>query len=452
MLGSILLNPMVGNVLSMAVGCSMVGLAGYGLLNREDNENKVCNYKELKDLLGEGISCSKNVRLSVKQSNTHVLMVMPSDAGKTRRVIMQNVNKLKNCSIVATDPCREIEKTCKTNKQKIIFNPFSEDSVGYDPLANCKSEFEVKEIANVILLNGMNSYSSKNSASNQEDFVAMALPLLKAYMIMNWHTKQYTFDEMIKRVCILPIEPKFETDEDGNTKVYASIQYDIYQSKIKSAIEEYQSFKQVLDSHGSLSSIRIVMNSCLQVFFDENVSKMMQKKSLNIEDIRKNESILYIQVPEHHSRYFSPLVATLLTQMFNYFLENDGLQIYALIDEMANIGIIPEISRLLSTARKHKLSILGAIQSLTQFQTLYGDLEGKQLKELFKTVLIAGGLKDSADYISNLLGTKEQKENGTTYTKPLMTADQIRRLKKDEMLIICNNKRPVLDEMMDIVV
>jgi hypothetical protein len=67
LLGSILLNPMVGNALSMLVGCSMVGIAGYGLLNREDNENKVCNYKELKDLLGEGICCSEHIRLSVKQ-------------------------------------------------------------------------------------------------------------------------------------------------------------------------------------------------------------------------------------------------------------------------------------------------------------------------------------------------------------------------------------------------
>jgi type IV secretion system protein VirD4 len=451
MLESILLNPMVGNALSMLVGCSMVGIAGYGLLNREDNDNKVCNYKELKDLLGDGICCSKNVRLSVKQSLEHVLMIMPSGAGKSKKVIAHNINKLKNCSIVITDPSSELEKTCKTNKQKIILNPFSEDSVGYDPLANCKSEFEVRKLANVILMNGMKTYSSNSEASNTQDFIGMATPLFTAYMLMNYHTKQYTFDELIKNICTLPIEHKQVTKENGETIVYASISYDIVESGVESAITEFKSFRQILGANASLSSVRITMNSCLQVFFDENVKKILRKPSLDISKIRQQETILYIQIPEHHSSYFSPLVATLLTQMFNYFLENDGLQIYALIDEMANIGIIPEISRLLSTARKHKLSILGAIQSLSQFQTLYGDLEGKQLTELFKTVLIAGGLKDSAEYISNLLGTKEQKENGMIQIKPLMTADQIRRLKKNEMLIICNNKRPVLDEMMDIV-
>jgi type IV secretory pathway TraG/TraD family ATPase VirD4 len=55
-------------------------------------------------------------------------------------------------------------------------------------------------------------------------------------------------------------------------------------------------------------------------------------------------------------------------------------------------------------------------------------------------------------YISDLLGTTECKEKDTTRTKPLMTSDEIRRMDRDDMLIICNNKRPVIDKMMDIVV
>jgi hypothetical protein len=33
-----------------------------------------------------------------------------------------------------------------------------------------------------------------------------------------------------------------------------------------------------------------------------------------------------------------------------------------------------------------------------------------------------------------------------------MSADEIRRMDKNDMLIICDNKRPVIDKMMDIVV
>jgi type IV secretory pathway TraG/TraD family ATPase VirD4 len=67
---------------------------------------------------------------------------------------------------------------------------------------------------------------------------------------------------------------------------------------------------------------------------------------------------------------------------------------------------------------------------------------------LFKTILVTGGLRESAEYISNIIGTIEEKE--TKQNKPLMTPDEVRRLDRDEMLIICNNKRPVKDYMLDI--
>jgi len=333
---------------------------------------------------------------------------------------------------------------CHTNKKKYILNPFSNKTIGYNPLLNCKNEFEVRKIATVILLNGMNSQNSKNSGSNQADFIGMATPLLTAYMLFNYHTKKYSFADMVKNICTMPIVPI----KDNNI---LSIYQEIMTSGVESAIVEMKSFLQVMGSVGTLSSIRIVMNSSLKVFMDSNVKKIFTRPNINLSDIRKTESIVYIQIPEQHADYFSPLVATFLTQMFDNYLENDGLQIFIILEEMCNIGIIPSLCKLLSTARKHNISIVAAIQSLTQLTAVYGELEGKELTELFKTMLVCGGLRDSTEYISNLLGTKEITEKGIKRTIPLMTPDEIRRMDKDEMLIICNNKRPVLDKMMDIV-
>lgn len=427
----------------LLLGASSIAFASYGFITKvttKDNSNKICNYTELKSLMGNGVLLSENVRLSVKQSNTHILMIAPSDSGKSRRFAMHNVNRLQNCSMVVTDPSCEIERTCKPNKKTYILNPFSENTVGYDPLQSCRSEFEVRKIAKVILMNGMNS-SMDNSKSNQADWINMSTPLLTAYMLMNYHTKKYTFDAMIKNICTMPILPIKD-------KPVMSILQEIADSKVESAILEMQAFIQVMGAVQTLSSIRTVMNTCLQLFFDSNLKKVFHRENFDISKLRKEESVIYIQIPEHHSDYFSPLVATFLTQMYDYLLENNGLQIYCIYDEMANIGIIPNICNLLSTIRKHSVSIVGAIQSLTQLSTLYGELKGKELQELFKTLIICGGLRGSADHISDILGTKE--EDGKP--KPLMTSDEIRRMDKNEILIICNNKRPVIDKMMRIVV
>lgn len=437
---------MVGGI----IGLSLIAYATYEMLKQNDNTNDICKSKELKSLMGDGIKISSNVRLSVKQSNTHILMVAPSESGKSRRFVMQNVNSLSNCSMVVTDPSGEIASTCKPTQKKYILNPFSEETIGYDPLSNCKDEFEVRKIANVILLNGMNATSDKNK-TNQKDWVGMATPLLKAYMLMNYYTKKYTFDELIRRICTMPLMPEQVKDKNGKDVVIQSIFNEIVTSGVESAITEILAFKQVIAARETLSSIRTVMNTCLQVFLDKNLKKVFRKPNLDLSQIRKEESIVYIQIPEHHSEYFSPLIATFLTQMFDKYLENDGLQMYFIFDEFANIGIIPNICKLLSTARKHCMSIIAAIQSINQLNTLYGEAQAKELVELFKTLVVCGGLKDSAEYVSNLLGTRVEFRKESRYTTPLMTPDEIRRLSKDDVLIVCNNKRPVIDRMMDIV-
>jgi type IV secretion system protein VirD4 len=430
----------------LIVGVAMCGYALYGMWDSDNTNNDICNFKELNNLMGDGIQCSKHIRLSVKQSNTHILAIMPSESGKSRCIMMPNVNSLKNCSIICTDPSGEIAKTCKTNKKTYILNPFRNDTIGYDPLKNCRSEFEVRKIANVILTNGMNAYGNKDSKGSQQgDWIGMATPLFTAYMLMNYHTKRFTFDELVKRICTLPIVPIKD-------KPIPSIVQDIFESKVESAITELNSFLQVMAASQTLASIRTVMNTCLQLFLDSNLKKIFNRPNIDIAKIRQEESIIYIQIPEHHADYFSPLTATFLTQMFDYLAENDGLQVFCLFDEFTNVGIVPSISKLLSTLRKHCVSIVAAIQSLNQLYTLYGELQGKEISELFKTVLVCNGLKDSAEYVSNLLGVKEYKEKEVTQTKPLMIADEIRRLDKDKILIICNNKRPVIDQMMDIVV
>lgn len=425
-------------LLTTLLGLSFIGVCGLMFINDSTN-NKICSSNELKNIKGDGIKCSKNVQISVNQSNEHVLMIAPSGVGKSRNFMMPNINGLDNCTIICTDPSGEIEKTCQTNKKTYIFNPFSKNSVGYNPLENCKNEFEVRKLAKIILKNG--SVSTDKSNGNQQEWIEMATPLLTAYMLYNYHTKSYKFNDMIQSLCTSPIMAKKQV----------SILDEIMGSDIDSAKLELMSFLQVMNAQQTLSSIRAVLNSCLQVFFDENLDNVFSKPNLDLNKLRKEESILYIQIPERHAEYYSPLTATLMTQLFDSLIDNDGLQVYMLFDEFTNIGYIDSMTKILSTCRKRRISIVAAIQSIIQLKRVYGEIDGTEIQELFKTILVGNGLKDSAEYISNILGIVTVGEKTKT-TKQLMTADEIRRLNKDEMLIICNNKRPVLDKMLEMVV
>lgn len=405
-------------------------MAGIAITN--PSEDKLHTHKELRDIKGDGITVSRHVRLSVNQCNEHILMVAPSGSGKSRRFIMPNVNILKNCSIVVTDPSGEIQKTCNHSKYEYILNPFSSDSIGYDPLMCCRSEFEVRKIAKVILANGM----SKSENGHQQEWVDMATPLLTSYMLANYTTKKYSFDRLVHNICTKNILPTKRHPED-------SILHEILDSGNMAAKAEFDSFLQVMGANQTLSSIRIVMNTCLQMFMDSTISHIFRKPSFDFSKLRKEQAILYIQVPERHSEYYSPLTATLLTQMIDCLLDTSGNQIYMMLDEFTNIGKIPDMCKLLATARKHELSIVAAIQSLTQLYRVYGDVEGKELHELFKTTLVCSGLRDSAEYISKIIGTHKVNK----HLEPIMTEDEIRTMNKEDVIVICSNKKPIKDKL-----
>jgi type IV secretion system protein VirD4 len=284
----------------------------------------------------------------------------------------------------------------------------------------------------------------------QKEWIDMSTNLITGFMLMNFAKKRYTFNQMMQLICTAPIYvpiPKEEEIEEKKAKneeidIPYSLYYDVMVSGVKSAQEEMESFMAGYQAQSTVGSIRMVLNTVAKLFRKEVVTRLIDKPSIDFKKFREEESILFIQIPERHADFFKPIVATLITQLIDVLLDNDGLQVYMLLDEFSNIGKIPSFAKLLSTARKHRLSIFVFVQSLMQLERTYGN-DGKEIRELFKTLLLTGGLKDSTEYFSKLIG----KDNED---KPLMSEEELRMMDEDEMIIICNNKRPVKDYMLDI--
>jgi type IV secretion system protein VirD4 len=423
-------------LLALTVAACIAGF-GYLALNpaNKPNTSKIASHSELSSLKGDGLIISENVRLSRKYSNEHALVVMPTGAGKTRRIAMPNVRNLKNCSLVVTDPKCEIARECITDKKTMILNPYNSNTVGYDILENCNNTTEVRKYAKVLLVNGnlANQILTGASAGSEAvEWLQKATPLLNAYMIYNYYMKRYKFHEMVQRLVSAPLK---------------EIGQEIMNSNVTEAKIEFQSFIQIAGSPVTLSCIRNVLLTNLQLFLDSSINNLMSRPSIDLNKLRDEETILYIQIPERDAAYFSPLTAVLVTQILDRLMDNeDGLQTYLILDEMANIGKINGLSQTLSTCRSRRVSILGCIQSLGQLELVYNS-ESKVLTELFKTVVFSGGLKDSSEYASELVGLGKFHKNNDTYVDKLMSSDAIRRLKDDELLIICGNKNPVIDKM-----
>lgn len=396
--------------------------------------NKLCSPWEIFDYTGtRGILISKRVRLSRKYSNENALMISPIGGGKTSRFIKHNVKGITDATLVVTDPSEDIERDVARDDVPVYrLRPLDPDnSVGFDPLFNCKNSSQVRDVMETLLMNGVGE-------GELDEWVGMALPLLNAYAIWNFKHKKMSFTQMIDNLVTLPLEMRVsETKVNKN-----SLEYHMAASGDREVITELKAFMKVKSAPQTMSCIRNTLTMGLRMFRDENVKKLCAKKPFDMSVLRREKCILYIQVPERHAEYLSPLVAVFLEQMITLCLdEPEGVPIQLVLEEFCNIGKVPNMRTLIATGRRYGVSTMACIQSLAQLREVYGEGQAEILLECFKTIMITGGLKGSTKYFSDLAGKDSEGES-------ILTETEIRRLGKNKVLIFSQNKRVVKDTMM----
>ena len=136
---------------------------------------------------------------------------------------------------------------------------------------------------------------------------------------------------------------------------------------------------------------------------------------------------------------------------------------YIILDEMNNIGVIPDFGRRLSTIRSRALQVLMACQNLPQIQNRYPNNLWAELLGNADTQLMLGCTDDvTAEFISARSGDMTVEVNSTQTTRQsiavaqmiplyryteglgrrrLLTPDEVLRLPNDQVLIIIRGQK-----------
>jgi type IV secretion system protein VirD4 len=384
-----------------------------------------------------GLKLSTNKRLSEKASQEHIIIIAPTGAGKTTSLYIPNLleDNLKGSLIIA-DPKGELYKLThkyqeSIGRKTILYKPL-EGKIEYNPLKECKTNSEVYQLAQNLLINGALSIELQTGKkSGGVEWLQMAQSLLTAALL---------YSDTIQNALKLIINNTTETlDQIFNDCENEAIQ------------TQYNAFKMCLDSPKTMASIKITISSSLQLFLDD---LRINKSSFSAETLREQPTALYISYPENKANYLAPLMACIYSQLIDKLIDsyNDAaIPIHFLVDEWANQGQWSNMSQNISTSRSRKVSFVLCVQSISQIKQIYGQDIALSILNNCKTKIILPGLSDisTLEYISKLCGEEEilvQQEGRKVKTKKLLfTIDEIRRLKDDELLIISKNFRPIIE-------
>jgi type IV secretion system protein VirD4 len=162
---------------------------------------------------------------------------------------------------------------------------------------------------------------------------------------------------------------------------------------------------------------------------------------------------------------YSQLFNLLCDRADNEFRGRLPVHVRCLLDEFANIGMIPNFEKLIATIRSREISVSVILQAESQLKAVYKDNTDTVIGNCDTQLFLGGKEKSTLESISKMLGKEtidsyntsksggSQKSNSTSYQKmgrELMTMDEIATMDGSMCILQIRGERPFLSKKFDI--
>lgn len=454
--------------------------------------------------------------------NKNVLLLGGPGSGKTRYNIKPALMQL-NSSYVLTDPkattipetgtlfvgdgrrplpdeCKfplkqdlyEYTQTAHGVEKKLIAKPGTllpyeviiinlkdfDSSMKYNPLSYMRKGKDILKLVNVLMKN-----TEGEGAQKGEDFWIKAEQLfynaLFAYLFYECEPEERTIPNLINLVDHAkakeddeeyksPLDMLFEELETGTQYNQETGEWEQVAPPQPNhfAVRQYKKFKQAAGK--TLKSILISCSARLGPFDLEELRDLLSADELELDKIGDRPTVFYMALPDTDSTFrFIP--AMCFYQMFDLLVEhadNDcggklPIPVQCLFDEFANLGVIPDFDKLITTLRSRGISAEIVLQNPGQLDRDY-DKAARIIKGACDTTIyLGGGDTETCEEISKRCGkatianysvTTNQgpqrtwSNNDQIIQRDLLTPDEVDRLDREQCLVFISGTYPRLTD------
>jgi type IV secretion system protein VirD4 len=202
-------------------------------------------------------------------------------------------------------------------------------------------------------------------------------------------------------------------------------------------------------------------------YYGTRVSRKTGKR-----EIIKQKTALFVIISDTDSS-FNFIVSLMYSQLFNLLCDradNDfggrlPVHVRLLLDEFANIGLIPNFEKLIATIRSREISACVILQAQSQLKAIYKDNMDTIIGNMDTTLFLGGKDKTSLKETAESLGkeTIDMYNTSKTYGnqpshnqnfqklgKDLMSVDEIAVMKGSKCILQVRGVRPFLSDKFDI--
>ena len=236
------------------------------------------------------------------------------------------------------------------------------------------------------------------------------------------------------------------------------------------AVRQFAKFK--LAAGKTTKSILISAGARLAPFDIDEVREVTMYDELELDTLGDRKTVLFLIMSDTDST-FNFLISMIYSQLFNLLCEKADdvyggrlpVHVRCLIDELANIGQIPNLEKLIATIRSREISACLVLQTRSQLKAIYKDNTDTIVGNCDSQVFLGGSEPTTLKELTEALGketidtynTSDTRGNspsyGTNYQKlgkELMSRDELAVLDGGKCILQLRGVRPFLSDKYDL--
>ncbi|WP_408570355.1 VirD4-like conjugal transfer protein, CD1115 family [Streptococcus suis] len=403
--------------------------------------------------------------------NKNILVVGGSGSGKTRFFVKPNLMQMHS-SYCVTDPKGTIVLECgkmleKNGYQIKILNTINfKKSMKYNPFSYLKSEKDILKLVQTIIAN-----TKGEGEKAGEDFWVKAEKLyytaLIGYIYYESPKEEQNFNTLLAMIDASEVREDDENFKNAIDYLFLALER---RKPHHFAVKQYKKYK--LAAGKTAKSILISCGARLAPFDIQELRELMSDDELELDTLGDRKTALFVIISDTDDT-FNFVVSIMYSQLFNLLCDKADdvyggrlpVHVRCLLDEFANIGLIPRFEKLIATIRSREISAAIILQAKSQLKAIYKDnadtIIGNCDTELFLGGKEGTTLKELAENLGKetieLYNTSETRSNqksfGLNYQKlgkELMSRDELKVMDGGKCILEIRGTRPFYSDKYDI--
>ena len=403
--------------------------------------------------------------------NKNVLVIGGSGSGKTRFFVKPNLMQMHS-SYCVTDPKGTIVLECgkmlEDNGYEIkILNTINfKKSMKYNPFAYLRSEKDILKLVQTIIAN-----TKGEGEKAGEDFWVKAEKLyytaLIGYIFYEAPREEKNFATLLDMIDASEVREDDETYMNPIDRLFEALEK---KEPTHFAVKQYKKYK--LAAGKTAKSILISCGARLAPFDIQELRDLMKEDELELDTLGDRKTALFVIISDTDDT-FNFVVSIMYSQLFNLLCDKADdeyggrlpVHVRCLLDEFANIGLIPKFEKLIATIRSREISASIILQAQSQLKAIYKDNADTIVGNCDSTLFLGGKEKTTLKELSETLGketidlynTSETRSNANSYGlnyqktgKELMSQDEITVMDGSKCIFQLRGVRPFLSDKFDI--